>query len=267
MATALLAGLPNRYLSRVKAVLAAARAELENWEFIYLVSPKGPDLQIRDRKRIYTEAERRGSLHVLGFSGERNRDNVAAAIRQYFRFRWFDHSMLPLLDTPDPSRFVSALSSTLSEELAWAEQIMPSSSSDALLLPQPCFRCSGTHSRMWSKAEAYGSTDSVQAADRAIGDFEREYNQRIQFQTRGHALRLQNKWMDDRRIVFDENGARHGIAPAPRAWKYSYRIEDGFHYDVSKQNRDEFTITDADGESHRVEKNWYINIEIHGHVR
>src|SRR5580698_9857422 len=102
MAIALMAGLPNRYLQRVKDTVAAASG-LADWEFVYVVSPRGPDLQIRDRKLIHAEAEKHGSPHVLGFSAERNRDEVAAAIRPYFRFRWFDHSVLPVLDTPAPA--------------------------------------------------------------------------------------------------------------------------------------------------------------------
>jgi hypothetical protein len=266
MAIALMAGLPSRYLQRVRNVVAAA-VQLVGWEFTYVVSQKGPDLQIRDRKLLYAEAEKYGSLHVLGFSAQRNRDEIAATIRPYFRFRWFDHTVLRALDTPDPAHFITVLASALAEELDWAERVKPSSHRDALLLPNVSFICSGANSLMWSKAEAYGSTDSVPAAEKAIEAFGQKYYQRIQFQTYGQAPRLQYKWMDDRRIVFDENGARHGIAPAPRGWKYSYRVEDGFHYDVSKQNRVEFKIRDAEGQTHSVPKNGYINLEMHGYVR
>jgi hypothetical protein len=267
MAIALLAGLPNRYLQRVKNVLADAAGEWANWEFAFVVSQGGPDLLLRDRKRIFAEAESRGSLHVLGFSAERDRDNVAAQIRPYFRFRWFDHTTLHAFDTPDSSPFVTLLSSVLTEEFEWAERVKPRSHSDALLLPEPCFACSSAHYQMWSKAKAYGATDSVPAAEKAISGFEHTYNQRIQFQTYGQPPRSQYKWMDDRRLVFDENGPRHGIAPVPRAWKYSYRLEDGFHYDVSKQNRAEFKITDVEGRIHSVVNNGYINLEAHGYVR
>jgi hypothetical protein len=266
MTIALMAGLPNRYLQRVKDVIAAS-SEFADWEFVYVVSQRGPDLQIRDRKLIHAEAQKHGSPHVLGFSAERNRDAVADAIRPYFRFRWFDHSTLTALDTPDPARFINVLASTLVEELDWTDRVKPSSHDDALLLPEPSFVCSGAHSQMWSKAESYGSTDSIPAAERAIVAFGQKYLQRIQFQTHGQPLRSQYKWMDDRRIVFDENGARHGIAPIPRDWKYSYRVEDGFHYDVSKQNRSEFRIRDAEGQIHSVVKNDYINVEVHGYVR
>ena len=267
MAIALLAGLPSRYLQRVKDALAAAAGDFAGWNFAFIVSPKGPNVQLRDRKLIYAEAENRGSLHVVGFSAERNREDVAAAIRPFFRFRWFDHTVLRALDTPDSTPFVTLLMSDLAEESDWAERVKPRSHSDALLLPEPCFVCSSTHSQMWSKAEAYGSTDSVPAAEKAIAGFEHQYNQRIQFQTFGQAPRSQYKWMDDRRIVFDENGARHGIAPPPRGWKYSYRLEDAFHYDVSKQNGGEFKIADAERQIHSISRNGYINLEAHGYVR
>ena len=203
----------------------------------------------------------------LGFSAERNRDEVAAAIRPYFRFRWFDHLVLPVLDTPAPTRFIAILASALGEEREWAEGVRPASDSDALLLPESSFVCSGAHSRMWAKAEAYGSPDSVSAAEKAITAFGQRYYRRIQFQTYGQPLRSQYKWMDNRRIVFDENGARHGIAPAPRGWKYSYRVEEGFHYDVSKLDRTKFTIKDAEGKTHNIANNDYINLEVHGYPR
>ena len=136
-----------------------------------------------------------------------------------------------------------------------------------LVLPEPCFKCSSALDEMWQKAESYGAADSVPAAERAITAFEREYHQRIQFQTRGQALRQQTKWMDTRGLVFDENGARHGAPPVPRSWKLSYRLIDGFHYDISKLSGDRFEIVDQAGAIHRVVKDGYINIDAHGYVR
>jgi hypothetical protein len=267
MPVALFAGIPQRSLARLKTVLAAAQPRIPDWTFRYLVTQKGPNLQLRDRKAIHAEAERLGSLHVLGLSATRDRKDVADAIRPYFRFRWFDHTLLSLLNNPDPSLFVDATVAVLEEERAWEDRIMPKGFSHALVLPEPCFKCSNAFSDMWQKAEAYGATDSVPAAERAIAAFEDEYHQRIQFQTRGQALRQQTKWMDARGLVFDENGARHGAPPVPRSWKLSYRLIDGFHYDISKLNKDRFEIVDQAGTTHRVLNEGYINIDAHGNVR
>ena len=40
------------------------------------------------------------------------------------------------------------------------------------------------------------------------------------------------QWIDDRDLIFGRNGARHADAPFPRGWKFSYRLPDGFHYDI-----------------------------------
>jgi hypothetical protein len=267
MPIALFAGLPQRFLARLKSVLESAQPRIPDWTFKYVVTQRGPDLQVRDRKAIHAEAERIGSLHVLGLSATRDRNEVADEIRPYFRFRWFDHTLLPLLNNPDPAAFVDATVAVLEEEKEWRDRVMPTVLSHPLVLPEPCFKCSSALDEMWQKAESYGAADSVPAAERAITAFEREYHQRIQFQTRGQALRQQTKWMDTRGLVFDENGARHGAPPVPRSWKLSYRLIDGFHYDISKLSGDRFEIVDQAGAIHRVVKDGYINIDAHGYVR
>jgi len=267
MPIALFAGLPQRSLARLKTVMELAQPRIPDWTFRYLVTQKGPDLQIRDRKAIHVEAERLGSLHVLGLSATRDRNDVADQIRPYFRFRWFDHTLLPLLNNPDPAPFIDATVPVIDEEKEWHDRVMPTALSDALVLPEPCFKCSSALGDMWQKAEAYGAADSVPAAERAIAAFAREYHQRIQFQTRGQALRQQTKWLDTRTLVFDESGARHGAPPIPRSWKLSYRLIDGFHYDISKLNKDRFEIVDQAGTNHRVVNDSYINIDAHGYVR
>jgi hypothetical protein len=268
MPTALFAGLPQRSLARLKAVLSSAEEVMPGWTFRFWVTQKSaPDLQIRDRKAIHAEAERSGALHVLGLSAADNRSEVGNAIRPYFRFRWFDNALLHKLNNPDPAEFIDAMRLVLQEEREWEDRVMPVDVSEALILPESCFGCSAVMKGMWQKAQAYGSEDSVPAAERAIDAFKREYHRRIEFKPRGQAARQQSKWVDSRNLVFDESGARHGIAPVPRGWKFLYRLETGFHFDISKQNQDRFVIQDRDGTSHRLEKRGYINIDAHGYVR
>jgi hypothetical protein len=268
MPTALFAGLPQRSLPRIKTVLASAQEDMPDWTFRFLVTQKNaPDLQIRDRKTIHSEAEKSGPLHVLGLSASDNRSEVASAIRPYFRFRWFDNSLLHKLNNPTPTEFIEATRVVLDEELDWEERVMPADVAEALVLPESCFGCSNAMRTMWQKALAYGSEDSVPAAERAIRAFEREYHRRIEFKPRHQAPRQQSKWVDSRNLVFDESGARHGIAPVPRGWKFSLRLETGFHFDISKHNQDRFEINDREGTAHKVEKRGYINMDAHGYVR
>jgi hypothetical protein len=268
MPTALFAGLPQRSLARLKAILASAETIMPDWTFRFWVTQKSaPDLQIRDRKAIHAEAEKIGALHVLGLSTSDNRSEVAEAIRPFFRFRWFDNVLLHKLNSPDPTEFIEATRLVLQEEQDWENRVMPIDVSDALILPESCFGCSAALKTMWQKAQAYGSEDSVPAAERAITAFKREYYRRIEFKPRGQAPRQQSKWVDSRNLVFDESGARHGIAPVPRDWKLSHRLETGFHFDISKHNNDRFVIQDREGIPHRIEKRGYINIDAHGYFR
>jgi hypothetical protein len=268
MATALFAGLPQRSLSRLKSVLSSAQDVFPDWTFRFWVTQKNaPDLQIRDRKAIHAEAEKSGALHVLGLSAAENRPEVANAIRPYFRFRWFENALLHKLNNPDPTEFIEATRLMLQEELEWEGRVMPVDVSEALILPESCFGCSAAMQSMWQKAQAYGADDSIPAAERAIEAFKREYYRRIEFRPRGQAPRQQSKWMDARNLVFDESGARHGVAPVPRGWKLSFRLETGFHFDISKHNQDRFVIHDRDGTSHAISSRGYINIDAHGCVR
>jgi len=263
MPVAVLAGIPSRYLPKLKKILI----DTEEWAFAYVPSSEGPDLRIKDLSRIHAEAERLGSIHVLGFSKERDKSVVAGQIRRYFRFRWIDNALLQYLNLPDATPFAEHIKFILLEEAEWGTRVRPHNEESALLLPEDCFGCSGMHRDVWLKAEKYGSDDAVPTAEKAIDEFTRVYRVKIVFQTRGEAERQQSKWMDDHDLVFDERGAKHGIAPKPRNWKYSYRITNGFHYDVSKSDAKGFHFRDTLGEVHIVANNGYINIDPHGYPR
>src|SRR5918992_2493778 len=75
------------------------------------------------------------------------------------------------------------------------------------------------------------------------------------------------RWVDGNDCVFDHTGPRHGTAPFPRNWKYSYRMEDGFHYDVCDRNQRAFQIADQSNTVHRIKSSGYINLDAHGHAR
>ncbi len=73
--------------------------------------------------------------------------------------------------------------------------------------------------------------------------------------------------MDQRGRIFDEDGERHGVAPFPRGWKYSYRIEAGFHFDITSSDGRRFVVSDAIGMRNRVGAGAHLNMDPHGHVR
>src|SRR5207249_6144647 len=75
------------------------------------------------------------------------------------------------------------------------------------------------------------------------------------------------RWVDSSNRIFDHTGARHGRPPFPRGWKYSYRIPDGFHFDVTVLDDRAFVLCDALGANHTADAGGYLNVDPHGYVR
>jgi len=210
-----------------------------------------------------------GSVHVLGLSVERDRPEVAAAFRPYFRFRWIEDGLLWSISSNDAGPFVEMLRAALAEEDEWAARVQPHSFNSPLMLPEYSFRCSAPHTSLWKRSMSYGDRDCVPSAEKAIRAFENTYYRRVEFQPIGQPRRAQRKWADDIDLIFHDQGERHGVAPPPRDWKYSYQIAQGFHFDVTQAHQRPFSLTDAEGVVHRVpskEHLKHINLDPHGFV-
>ena len=74
------------------------------------------------------------------------------------------------------------------------------------------------------------------------------------------------RWKDSRGLQFKVAPERHGSNPQYGDFKFSYRLPEGFHYDVSGATANRgFTIEDAAGQSHQFHS--YTNIDVHGSIR
>ena len=74
------------------------------------------------------------------------------------------------------------------------------------------------------------------------------------------------RWEDSRGLEFKAASARHGSNPPFGSFKFTYRLPEGFHYDVSGNMASRsFTIKDAGGQSHQFRR--YTNIDPHGAIR
>jgi len=237
------------------------------WQIKFAESPeKDPQISLREVKRALTLASEHSDAHILGFSTQQNRQVLSNQIRPYFRFRWFDHGLLRFLGSPDPSPFVNQLASDLAEESSWSDRVKPSALNSPLLLPECAFEVFDKHCDLWRLACSYGDTNNINGAEKAIHTFRNFYRRGIEFK----GVR-QHKWIDRQDRIFDEAGERHGIAPFPRGWKYSYQIEDGFHFDVTSSTGRSFFVSDADGARIRARIRVggcpYLNMDPHGCVR
>ena len=262
MPTVILLGIPQGYIGNAKSSVAAASGALKDWAFKYVPTHgKFPEISRPLIERACVIAAQYAQSHVLGFSGQQNRQIFAQQIKPYFRFKWFDHSMLSCLGSPDSSPFAHALACSLVEEREWADQIKPQTLASPLLLPECSFGVSGRHRDLWRHAESYGDLNNIGGARKAIESFSMTYRRKIEL--KGCS---KHGWVDDNGRIYDDDGPRHGAAPFPRGWKYSYQIESGFHFDVKDSKRRRFSVVDAVGDRHEISKHGHINIDPHGYV-
>jgi hypothetical protein len=263
MGTAILLGIPLESVGAIRSVLSKNAAEFGIWSIRYIPAPK-KEIEILKAmvKQALDIAARQNDSHVLGFSAQKNRRDIENLIAPYFRFRWFDHGLLKHLRSPDPAPFVNCLLSTLAEESEWAARVKPTDLSSPLLLPECSFEPEHEHRDLWRNAGAYGDLQNVTGAERAIRSFQNTHHRKVGFRTFSAY-----KWVDRRDRIFDQDGERHGIAPFPRDWKYSYRIEPGFHFDVTHLDGRQFTLTDVSGGHYAASSGAHLNVDSHGFVR
>jgi hypothetical protein len=261
MKTALLFGIPQGYVDAARGAIQKHAAQFENWAIKYHPAGGSKRVSQKDLSRIEDFVNKHEDLHIVGFSDDSDRQRLADQIELYFRFRWFNYEHLKWLTSPAPGRFAESLAVTLSEELEWAARVKPSGLGSPLLLPETVFKPEGKHQRMWRYARAYGDMQNVIGAEKAIKAFQLTHHRKVEFQ----GLSKQ-RWIDDGDRIFGQDGPWHGVAPYPRNWKYSYKIEPGFHFDVTHLDGRKFSVQDSTGRTFSVKVGSYINVDPHGYV-
>ena len=260
METAILLGVPIPYVARLRSALGSHGGLPEAWSLLFVPAPKkDPEINRGTVRQACQFADKHPSPHILGFSTQQDRSEWADDLAQCFRFRWCDRlvSSLNCLATPNPAPFLERLAADLAEEQQWSSRIKPMDMGSPLLLPECSFSVGGGHKHLWRHARSYGDEANIEGAAKAVREFERVY------------LRKQEhyQWIDDRDLIFGRNGPRHAEAPFPRGWKFSYRLPDGFHYDIKHLEDRKFSITDVAGALHISAPKGYINMDPHGYVR
>src|ERR1035438_1236514 len=126
MGTALLLGIPVGDVGKARSAFSQCTVIGCSWSLKFIPAPR-KDAEISQKmvNQANDIAARYDDTHVLGFSAQSSREDFADQIRPYFRFRWFDHSLLKHLSRPDPSHFVKCLASNLAEESEWAARVKP----------------------------------------------------------------------------------------------------------------------------------------------
>lgn len=268
MPVLILAGLPRSLADRVKATKEKSQSTHglpTDWHLNFVnTSQKKPSLSEADVQRVCREASKSTESHVVGVSviaGD-SRKQVAQRIRPFFRFRWFDNNCLHMIYNSNPD-IMKILSDVIREETYWGQHVKPKNHHHALLLPKGSFN-DHRFQELWEACEAYGDMGLMKGAARKINLFTNKYLGHTKTSERYPERRC---WKDSNSLLFDQNGPRHGKAPDWFQWKYSLRLLDGFHYDVSHESQQAFQVKDANGILHRVARGKHINLDPHGRVR
>lgn len=263
MPSALILGIQLSAVQRIEAALRSdGSGYAEGWKVDYIPAfRRGKEIRGNEVKAALRKAEEMGGAHVMGFSKQdgKLRKVIARSIKPYFRFRWLHNSAMSLYGKP--SQFVDFVNSILEEEEVWIQKVRPSDERSPLLLPEPCFAVPHPLRLMWSEAAEYGSTERYEAIERRVEEFRDAHWYQVTSGAR--------QWKDARSLVFSRADLRqrHGAAPHPRGFKYSYAIPEGFHYDVTHEHGSKFKLIDMEGKEHRLSANGYINIYPHGYAR
>lgn len=267
MRLAVVVGLPPEQAKRLKAFVERGLSTYKlGWSVKYVSARKNfPEILDAHVSQAMDSAAETNESHIIGVSKQdgRIRQEVAGRIREHFRFRWLDNALLYFLGDQF-QEFVIRFNDVLQEEEFWSEKVKPSDSRSPLLLPKMSFDARHPQGEIWAMSEQYGEIGNIAAAATALEKFRDAYWNSTTPE-RHHAGG--RRWIDSSDRVFDHSGARHGAAPFPRNWKYSYKIEEGFHFDVSDRNGRGFSVIDYSNSRHVCSENGYINIDPHGHVR
>lgn len=195
---------------------------------------KKVDLSVawRDVTTIVAEQDKDPNMqgvHVLAFHKVQSEQyRFLNALAPYHRIVFLPTSLLSLFS--DAGKFNEALRGFVAFEERWRQEIRPSALSAPLLLPEDYFSAPAPYSQLWSNARAV-TNDGANDNDRCA-ELRKAINQ---FQIQLHRQRETDLgYVDTAGRFFVYNGERHGRGKPGDNWKFTYWMEEGFHYDVSR---------------------------------
>ncbi|MCZ0943312.1 MAG: hypothetical protein OXJ53_09665 [Gammaproteobacteria bacterium] len=246
---AVIAGIPLEAYRR-----KAKKPDFKPWQ-IRVIPSKHPRKAKLDEiwSRVVDAAgnDAEGNAHlILSHNRDSDRPRFEAQAETWCRVVWLPHQMARNYATSD---FDDTIERLLSFEAHWRASIRPSLDSP-LLLPETAFSAAKPVATMWRRARRVREDrDRIDAVEQLIRRFRARHHQ-------------EGAWMDVESLRFDRGTAHggHHLLPSRRT-KLTFRLPDGFHFDVSHQSKRPFSVHDQEGLSRRFQK--YANICPHGYIR
>ena len=255
----ILAGHQRSLGPQVKKALEIGEANFNGWSGIPFAGNQrsSADIGAAQVCELLRLAEQHEGAPIFGVSAQKTRNKIEDAIKPYFRFRWVAANAVGPVGGGDNSPLIDALTAATMEENYWLNNVKPKSSASPLILPE-IFRAKKELADLWRLANSYNKLGHLEAAKKRIEKFTEHHRKR----TDGFKS---TPWQDDDSWIWDDDGERHGDPVFPEYWKYSLRLPDGFHFDVSTLVKGKTFFTDKHNRRHTLKK--HLNITAHGEVR
>lgn len=260
MPIAIILGLPKRVSHRLRAAVKSKEVSFRAcWDVKLFSSPGKPfEIDQSDTQGVLRGIKEEGP-HVLAFKSPRPEDKayLRTHVAPYFRFRWLENAWIDNPETQDLSELISRINSLLEEEEEWDAFIQPHDLDSPLLIPEICFGSRSQVRNMWDDAST-SDGQRIASVLKTINRFKEFHEHRKDDGSKA--------WLDQSSRIFDWSGDTHGIADYPRKWKFSYAIQEGFHFDVRSATKNKhFELKSVDGE--KISTSTYLNVDPHGHIR
>ena len=261
MPTFILAGFPRALNTNLREALSLNQARLNawTWELVPGCGNRASLIDANQAAELCALSSQLGGAPIFGVSEDSGRGEVASCIEKYFRFRWILANHINLVARKNYEGLITALVLATLEEDYWNEHVRPSNFSSPLMLPEQ-FSVANELQDTWRLSRSYNNIGHLHAATKKIARFNRDYRKKVDGSNT-------TPWVDRARWVWEDNGARHGAAAFPEDWKYSFRIPDGHHFDVTAPKAGNPKYLDATGKYHSPNRMGYWNVTAHGNLR
>jgi len=253
VAILIVAGVPQRAFRRHNFVEPAVQAV--GWTVEVFGSKRNhPSVvhcwdDVRNRVAQIDAGDNSQSVHIFAFDhDEKGFITVySRGMRDHHRVRRLPSNLVQIFGTDDFNEHLTAM---LRIEEQWRNALRPRHFSEPVILPENLFEVPTPFNDVWKRVRDFDGTDSVDAIQSLISNFKKRYRT--------------DKYRDQRGLLFDSGGARHGQVrgSAIGNWKYSLRLHDSFHFDVMDERKQPFGFQCRD-QSRRI-YNTHCNVDAFG---
>ena len=245
----IIAGIPTSVTKRNRSY----RPQVDDWNIQLIPSRdnKRPDLQSCWPEVLAKASGDVQGAHVFAYHyREDEYPEFNSRMHDRHRLVWMARDTLGYYGS---DMYTEMIEQYLDFECRWRDMLRPRGVDAAGLLPESSFSPK-KYKDMWSRMRSvHLDKDNLERVFMIIRGFrDTHYGS--------------GRWEDNRGLQFKAAPARHGSNPRYGNFKFTFRLPEGFHYDVSGNTADRsFTIEDAEGRSHQFHS--YTNIDFHGSIR